>query len=60
MTGAEARARLAERHPDGSPRRRCPMCGDCYDDDYRCYCTRPKPAQDRDPRYKTIRIRREP
>jgi hypothetical protein len=36
ITAAEARARLAERHPDGSPRKRCPMCGDPFDDDYRC------------------------
>ncbi len=39
-TLAECRAKLAERHPDGSPRRRCSACGDAFDDEWRCYCTR--------------------
>jgi hypothetical protein len=46
LSGSEARARLEQRHPDGSPRKRCPTCGDPYDDAWSCYCIRPRTRED--------------
>ncbi|MGO9354803.1 MAG: hypothetical protein ACLP3C_29685 [Mycobacterium sp.] len=41
MTVAEARKRLAQRHSDGSPRRKCGACGEPLTDDYKCpWCNR--------------------
>ena len=46
LSGREARRRLNERHRDGSPRKRCPVCGDPYDDAWKCYCYRRRMASD--------------
>ena len=41
MTVVEARKRLAQRHRDGSPRRRCGACGEPLTDAFACpFCNR--------------------
>jgi hypothetical protein len=40
LSGEAALRKIHERRSDGSPRRRCSVCGDVFNDDGRCYCTR--------------------